>query len=163
MAGSRVGWVERSDTHHWLMGIAALHPSYGSKHPSRPAASSLQFVFLPLLAFAEALRDRRSPEDQRGLVREALREVGVIVLHDVEHGFLGKPSMMIGKEFVQVSELFVVHGFRASAAFPQIYCKLLIPRQLSTRLVTLRARIRMVITAPRRPNRRLAARALTIC
>jgi hypothetical protein len=119
------------------MGIAALHPSYGSKHPSRPAASSLQFVLLPLLAFAKALRDRRSPEDQRSLVGEALREVGVIVLHDVEHGFLGKPSMVIGKEFVQVSELFVVHGFRASAAFPQIYCKLLIPRQLSTRLVTL--------------------------
>src|ERR1043166_9145544 len=121
MAGSRVGWVERSDTHQcphpWLMGIAALHPSYVSK-PSRPAASSLQFVLLPLLAFAKALRDRRSPEDQRGLVREALREVEVIVLHDVEHGFLGKPSMVIGKEFEQVSELFVVHGFRASVAIP---------------------------------------------
>jgi hypothetical protein len=128
-----------------------------------PAASSLQFVLLPLLALAKALRDRRSPEDQRGLIGEALRKVGVIVLHDVEHGFLGKPSMVIGKEFVQVSELFVVHGFRASAAFPQIYCKLLIPRQLSTRLVTLGARIRMVLTAPQRPNRRLAARALTIC
>jgi hypothetical protein len=26
--------------------------------------------------------------------------------------------MVIGKEFVQVSELFVVHGFRASVAIP---------------------------------------------
>jgi hypothetical protein len=78
-----------------------------------PAATALssQFVLLPLLACAKALRDRRAPEDQRGLIGEALREVGVIVLHDVEHGFLGKPAMMIGKEFVQVSELFVVHGF----------------------------------------------------
>ena len=74
---------------------------------------------LPLLAFAKALRDRRSPGDQRGLVREPLREVGVILLHDVEHGFLGKPSMVLGKEFVQVSELFVVHGHRASAAIPK--------------------------------------------
>jgi hypothetical protein len=85
------------------------------------------------------------------------------VLHDVEHGFLGKPSMVIGKEFVQVSELFVVHGFRASAAIPQIYRNLLIQCQLSTRLVTLRTRIRMVVTAPRRPNRRPAARSLTSC
>jgi hypothetical protein len=110
-------------------------------------ALSPQFVLLPLLAFAKALRDRRSPEDQRGLVREALREVGVIVLHDVEHGFLGKPAMVIGKEFVQVSELFVVHGFRASAAIPQIYRKLLIPCQLLARLVTFREPIWMAIMA----------------
>jgi hypothetical protein len=71
--------------------------------------------------------------------------------------------MVIGKEFVQVSELFVVHGFRASAAFPQIYRKLLIPCQLSARLVTFRAPNPLVITAPRRPNRRPAARPLTIC
>ena len=144
-----------------LMGFASLYPSYEAE-PSA-AALSLQFVLLPLLAFAKALRDRRSPEDQRGLIREALRKVGVIVLHDVEHGFLGKPSMVIGKEFVQVSELFVVHGFRASAAFPQIYRKLLIPCQLSARLVTFRAPNPLVIAAPRRPNRRLAARPLTIC
>ena len=98
------------------MGIAALDPSYEAATVT--GGSSLQFFPLPLLAFAKALRDRRSPEDQRGLVRKALREVGVIVLHDVEHGFLGKPSMVIGKEFMQVSELFVVHGFRASAAIP---------------------------------------------
>jgi hypothetical protein len=84
--------------------------------PADAVARLLHFFPLPLLAFAKALRDRRSPGDQRGLVGEALREVGVIVLHDIEHGFLGKPSMMIGKQFVQVSELFVVHGFRASVA-----------------------------------------------
>ena len=90
---------------------------YGAlARPGQPL--SAQFVLLPLLAFAKALRDRRSPEDQRGLVGQALREVGVIVLYDVKHGFLGKPSMMIGEEFVQVSELFVVHGFRASVAIP---------------------------------------------
>ncbi len=131
------------------MGIAALHPPYESETPRPLPYHSISFL-LPLLAFAKALRDRRSPGDQRGLVREALREVGVILLHDVEHGFLGKPSMVIGKESVQVSELFVVHGFRASAAIPKIYRNLLIPRQLSTRLVTFRERIRMVIAAPRR-------------
>jgi hypothetical protein len=85
--------------------------------PAAPALS-LQFVLLPLLAFAKALRDRRSSKNQRSLIREPLREIGVILLHDVEHGFLGKPAMVVGKEFVQVSELFVVHGFRASVAIP---------------------------------------------
>jgi hypothetical protein len=100
-----------------------------------------------LLAVAKALRDRRAPGYQRGLIRQPLREVGVILLYDVEHGFLGKPSMILGKESVQVSELFVVHGHRASAAIPRIYRNLLIPCQLSTRLVTFRERIRMVIAA----------------
>ena len=121
------------------MGIAALDPSYEAATVT--GGSSLQFFPLPLLAFAKALCDRRSPGDQRGLVRQALREVGVIVLHDVEHGFLGEPPMVIGKEFVQVSELFVVHRFCASAAIAQIYRNLLIPCQLLTRLVTLRMRI----------------------
>jgi len=97
---------------------------------------SPQLVFLPLLAFAKALRDRRSPVDQRSLIREALREIGVILLHDVERGFLGQLSMVLGKESVQVSELFVVHGYRASAAVPKLYRNLLILRQLLTRLVT---------------------------
>jgi hypothetical protein len=55
--------------------------------------------------------------------------------------------MVLGKKSVQVSELFVVHGYRASAAFPRIYRNLLIPRQLSTRLVTFRGRTRMVVGA----------------
>src|SRR5215203_6902365 len=76
-----------------------------------PAASSL--LILPsdaLLAFAQALRDRGTPWDQRGFIREPLRKVGVILLNDVEHRFLGEPAMVLGQEFVQVSELFVVHG-----------------------------------------------------
>jgi hypothetical protein len=60
--------------------------------------------------------------------------------------------MVIGKEFVQVSELFVVHRFRASAAIPQIYRKLLIPCQLSTRLVTFRGPSRVVRGRYRRPR-----------
>lgn len=69
-----------------------------------------------LLAFAKPLPDRRSPWDQRGFIGKPLREVGVILLHDVEYRFLGEPSMILGKESVQVSELFVVHGHRALAA-----------------------------------------------
>jgi hypothetical protein len=113
-----------------------------------------------LLAIAKALRDRRTPRYQRGLIREPLRKIGVILLYDVEDRFLGKPSMILGKESVHVSELFVVHGFRASAAIQKIYRNLLIPCQLSTRLVTFRERIRMVISvrgaptsAARRPAR----------
>jgi hypothetical protein len=44
--------------------------------------------------------------------------------------------MVLGEKSVQVSELFVVHGYRASAAIPRIYRNLLIPSQLSTRPVT---------------------------
>jgi hypothetical protein len=127
------------------MGFASLYPSYEAE-PSI-AALSLQFVLLLLLAVAQALRDRGSPGYQRGLIREPLREVGVILLDDVEHGFLGKPAMVLGKESVQVSELFVVHRYRASAAIRRIYRNLLIPCQLSTRLVTFRGRTRMVIGA----------------
>jgi hypothetical protein len=84
-------------------------------------------------------------------------------LYDVEHGFLGKLSMILGKESVQVSELFVVHGHRASAAIPRTYRNLLITRQLSTRLVTFRERIRMH-RGPRRGRYRWpATRSLTIC
>jgi hypothetical protein len=72
-----------------------------------------------LLAFAQALRYRSSPWDQRGLIREPLRKIGVILLHDVEDRFLGEPAMVLGKESVQVSELFVVHGYRASAAIQE--------------------------------------------
>jgi hypothetical protein len=100
-----------------------------------------------LLAVAKALRDRGSPGYQRGLIREPLREVGVILLYDVEHGFLGKLSMILGKESVQVSELFVVHGHRASAAIPRTYRNLLITRQLSTRLIAVRERGQMVVAA----------------
>jgi hypothetical protein len=39
--------------------------------------------------------------------------------------------MVFGQQPVHVSELFVGHGHRASAAIPRIYRNLLIPRQLS--------------------------------
>jgi hypothetical protein len=128
--------------------------------PAPAAASSLLIVPYALLAFAQALRDRGSSWDQRGLIREALREVGVILLHDVEHRFLGEPAMVLGKESVQVSELFVVHRHRASVAIPRTYRKLLITRQLSTRLIVFRKRSQVLIVAVARLHRRLAARAV---
>jgi hypothetical protein len=112
--------------------------------PDRPYSLSVHLVLFPLLAFAKALRDRRSSGNQRRLIREALGEIGVILLHDVEHGFPGKLSMVLGKEFVQISELFVVHGHRLS---PKIYRNLLILRQLLTRLVTIREWCRAGIAA----------------
>jgi hypothetical protein len=84
-----------------------------------------------LLAFVKALHNRRSPWYLRGLIREPLRQIGVVLLHDVEHRFLGEPAMVFGQQPVHVSELFVGHGHRASAAIPRIYRNLLIPRQLS--------------------------------
>jgi len=79
---------------------------------------SFLFVPQPLLAFTKALRDRGSSEDQRGLICESLGEVGMVLLHDIEHRFLCKPAMVVGQEFMQVSELFVVHDNRASIAIP---------------------------------------------
>ena len=46
----------------------------------------------------------------------------MILLHDIEHGVLGEPSMVLGKKSVQVSELFVVH-----AIAPQPQCQEYIP------------------------------------
>jgi hypothetical protein len=143
------------------MGFASLYPSYEAE-PS-VAALSPQLVLLPLLAFAKALRDRRSSCDQRSLVCEPLRKIGVILLHDIEYGFLGKPSMVLGKESVQVSELFVVHGIAPQPQFPEIYRNLLIPRQLLTCLIVGREQSRMVVAAVARAHRRLAAHPLTIC
>ena len=127
---------------------------------ANPPALSLHLVSLPLLAFAKALRDRRSSCDQRGFVSETLREIGVILLHDVERGFPGKPSMVLGKKSVEVSELFIIHGHRASAATPKIYRNLLILRQLSARLVTFGEPSQMAIAAAARRYRRLAARSV---
>jgi hypothetical protein len=68
--------------------------------------------------------------------------------------------MVLGKESVQVSELFVVHRHRASVAVPGTYRKLLITCQLSTRLIVFRKRSQMLIVAVARSHRRLAARAV---
>ena len=58
---------------------------------------SLAAVLFLLLAFVKALHDRRSPWYQRGLIRKPLRKIGMILLHDIEHRFLGEPTMVLGK------------------------------------------------------------------
>jgi hypothetical protein len=72
-----------------------------------------------LLAFAKALHNRRSPWYLRGLIREPLCKIGVVLLHDVEQRFLGEPAMVLRKQPVHVCELFVGHRHRASAAIPE--------------------------------------------
>ncbi|MBR1124089.1 hypothetical protein JQ628_21345 [Bradyrhizobium lablabi] len=76
----------------------------------------LAVVLYLLLAFVKALRNRRSPWYQRGLIREPLGKIGVVLLHDVERGFPGEPAMELGKESVHFCELFVGHERRALAA-----------------------------------------------
>lgn len=50
-----------------------------------------------LFAFVKAFRDRRPPEYQCGLIRKPLREIGVILLHDVQHGVPGELAMVLRK------------------------------------------------------------------
>jgi hypothetical protein len=50
-----------------------------------------------VFAFVKAFQDRRAPWYQRGLIRKPLREIGVILLHDVERCFLGEIAMVLGK------------------------------------------------------------------
>jgi hypothetical protein len=45
----------------------------------------------------KAFQDRRAPWYQRGLIRKPLRKIGVILLHDVEHCFVGEIAMAPGK------------------------------------------------------------------
>src|SRR6187431_302148 len=114
--------------------IAFLCQSRNSQGKRGTNCGRLLHLFpFALLAFPQPQRDRRASADQRGLVREALREIGVILPHDVEHSVPGQPSVMLGQESMQVSELFVVHGHRASVAIPELYRKLLILPQLLTR------------------------------
>jgi hypothetical protein len=78
---------------------------------------------LPLLAFVKALNDRRSPRYQRSLIRESLRKVGVVLLHNVQRCVPGEPAMVLGKQFVHIGKLFVSHA--------RIYRVPLVPSQLS--------------------------------
>jgi hypothetical protein len=98
---------------------------------------SLQFGSLLALAFAQAMRNRRSSWYQRGLVREPLREIGVVLLYDVEHGFPAELAMVLGKISMHVGKLFVGHGNQASAAIPGLYRNLLtiIPQLIDFSLV----------------------------
>jgi hypothetical protein len=50
-----------------------------------------------LFEFTEAFQGCRAPWYLRGLVGEPLREIGVILLHDVEQGFPGEIAMVIRK------------------------------------------------------------------
>ena len=84
----------------------------------------LAFVLLPLLARVKALNDGRSPRYQRSLIREALRKVGVVLLHNVQRCVPGEPAMVLGKQFVHFCKLFVSHA--------RIYRVPLVPSQLST-------------------------------
>lgn len=90
----------------------------GSRHSLDRHIPSLHLLPLLLLALAQPLRDRRSPVDQRGFIREPLRKVRVILLHDVEHRILGEAAVVLGEEFVQVGEFVVIHGYGASGAMP---------------------------------------------
>jgi hypothetical protein len=84
-----------------------------------------------LLAFVKALNDRRSPRYQRSLIRESLRKVGVVLLHNVQRCVPGEPAMVLGKQFVHFCKLFVSHGHRAFGN-ARIYRVPLVPSQLST-------------------------------
>jgi hypothetical protein len=70
-------------------------------HPRKryPGSSFVDIAILPFLSFAfmKAFQDRRAPWYQRGLFRKPLREIGVILLHEVEHGFLGEIAMVLRK------------------------------------------------------------------
>ena len=61
-----------------------------------PATPSERLGFL-VFEFAEAFQGRRAPWYLRGLIREPLREIGVILLHDVEQGFPGEIAMVLRK------------------------------------------------------------------
>jgi hypothetical protein len=57
----------------------------------RPIRFARHRPFL-LFAFVKAFHNRRTPWYQHGLIRKPLRKIGVILLHDVERRFLGKPA-----------------------------------------------------------------------
>src|SRR5713226_139140 len=62
-------------------------------------------------AFMKAFQDGRAPWYLRSLIRKPLREIGVILLHDVERCFLGEIAMVPGKYPVHGCEQFIGHGY----------------------------------------------------
>jgi hypothetical protein len=50
-----------------------------------------------VFALMKAPQDRCAPWYLGGLIRKPLREIGVILLHDVEHCSLGAVAMVQGK------------------------------------------------------------------
>jgi hypothetical protein len=63
-----------------------------------------------LFAIVKAFHNRRTPWYQHGLIRKPLRKIGVILLHDVEHRFLGEPAMVLGKQPVMAASCSSVMG-----------------------------------------------------
>jgi hypothetical protein len=57
----------------------------------------IQNILRTVVAFTRAFQDRRAPPYLCGLIRKPLRKIGVILLHDVEHCFLGEIAMLLGK------------------------------------------------------------------
>jgi hypothetical protein len=57
----------------------------------------LQLLFFLLFAFMKAFQDRRAPWYLRSLIRQPLREIGMIMLHDVERRFHGEIAMVFRK------------------------------------------------------------------
>jgi hypothetical protein len=45
----------------------------------------------------KAFQDRRAPRYLRSLIRQPLREIGMIMLHDVERRFHGATAMVFRK------------------------------------------------------------------
>jgi hypothetical protein len=84
---------------------APQRPTPDYSHPRKPLsgfAPGTSFVDIAILrfllfAFMKAFQDRRAPWYLRGLIRKPLREIGVILLHDVERCFLGEIAMVLGK------------------------------------------------------------------
>jgi hypothetical protein len=62
----------------------------------------------------KAFQDGRAPWYLRSLIRKPLREIGVILLHDVERCFLRETAMVPGKYPVHGCEQFIGHGLAPS-------------------------------------------------
>jgi hypothetical protein len=62
-------------------------------------------------AFMKAFEDGRAPWYLRSLIRKPLREIVVIVLHDVERGFLRETAMVLGEYPMHGCEQFIGHGY----------------------------------------------------
>src|SRR3982075_738570 len=69
-------------------------------------------------AFMKAFQDGRAPWYLRSLIRKPLREIGVILLHDVERCFLREAAMVAGKYPVHGCEQFIGHGLAPSRRRP---------------------------------------------
>jgi hypothetical protein len=99
----------------------ALRPCKRSEqhhaHDDAAADAAHSLSSFLLLAFVKALHNRRSPWYQRGLIRKPLRKIAVILLHDIEHCFLGKPAMVLGINLCMAASCSSAMGI-ALAAMP---------------------------------------------